>query len=66
MQCPNLRAAMSLGAGVDHILQPGQVPDHVPILRIVSQPVKEGIGGQRAGCEPTLTNPCIGRALGRL
>lgn len=24
-ECPNLLAAMSLGAGVDHILQPGQV-----------------------------------------
>lgn len=34
-QCRNLTAVMSLGAGVDHILQPGQVPDNVPILRIV-------------------------------
>jgi hypothetical protein len=24
-QCLNLKAVMSLGAGVDHILQPGQV-----------------------------------------
>jgi len=27
---------MSLGAGVDRILQPGQVPEVVPVLRIVS------------------------------
>lgn len=36
LQCGQLRAAMSLGAGVDHIMAPGQVPSHVPILRIVS------------------------------
>lgn len=34
-RCANLEAAMSLGAGVDHILQPGQVPERVPVLRIV-------------------------------
>ncbi|KAI8463949.1 MAG: hypothetical protein J3K34DRAFT_442038 [Monoraphidium minutum] len=40
-QCPNLLAAMSLGAGVDHILQPGQVPETVPILRIVDPRMAE-------------------------
>lgn len=40
-KCPNLKAAMSLGAGVDHILQPGQVPDSVPILRVVDERMAE-------------------------
>ncbi|GBF95182.1 glyoxylate hydroxypyruvate reductase A [Raphidocelis subcapitata] len=40
-QCRNLEAAMSLGAGVDHILQPGQVPDRVPVLRIVDPRMAE-------------------------
>lgn len=44
-QCRNLRAAMSLGAGVDHILQPGQVPEGLPILRIVSGGAGGGGGG---------------------
>lgn len=33
--CFNLRAVMSLGAGVDHIVGEGQVPEHVPLLRVV-------------------------------
>ena len=27
---------MSMGAGVDSLLGPGQVPGHLPVLRIVS------------------------------
>lgn len=46
-QCRNLEAAMSLGAGVDHILQPGQVPERVPILRIVSARGRHGADGGR-------------------
>ena len=32
---PNLKLIASLGAGVDHIYADGQLPDHVPIVRLV-------------------------------
>lgn len=32
---PNLKVACSLGAGVDHLMKPGMVPGHVPIVRLV-------------------------------
>eukprot|EP00877_Chromochloris_zofingiensis_P004570 jgi/Chrzof1/14113/Cz08g25170.t1 len=34
-RCGRLQAVMSLGAGVDHLLEPGLVPVGIPILRIV-------------------------------
>lgn len=36
VQCPNLRCVMSLGAGVDTLMAPGLIPQHLPIARIVS------------------------------
>jgi glyoxylate/hydroxypyruvate reductase len=33
--CPGLKAVQSLGAGVDNILQPGCMPEKVPLARIV-------------------------------
>ena len=35
LQYPNLRAVSSMGAGVEHLLGPDQVPAHVPIVRVV-------------------------------
>ena len=32
---PNLKAILSLAAGVDHLLLDPQLPDHVPIVRVV-------------------------------
>lgn len=34
-KCPNLRCVMSLGAGVDTLMAPGLIPQHLPIARIV-------------------------------
>lgn len=33
---PNLRAIFSIGAGVDHVFQDPDLPEHVPIVRVVS------------------------------
>ncbi len=35
LQYPNLRAILSLGAGVEHILSDPQLPENIPIARVV-------------------------------
>lgn len=34
-KCRNLKVIFSLGAGVDHLLEPGLVPSHIPLVRVV-------------------------------
>lgn len=40
---PNLKAMMSLGAGVDHILEQVDRPTHVPVVRLVDPGLKTGM-----------------------
>lgn len=42
-QFPNLHAILSLGAGVNHILDDPQLPSHVPIARIVDPALAHGM-----------------------
>jgi glyoxylate/hydroxypyruvate reductase A len=42
-QFPNLKAILSLGAGVDHILEQVDRPLHVPIVRLVDPGLKTGM-----------------------
>ncbi|WP_373493002.1 2-hydroxyacid dehydrogenase [Aquiflexum sp.] len=36
-QFPNLKLICSMGAGVDHILSDREIPEHIPIVRIVDE-----------------------------
>ena len=40
---PNLQAILSLGAGVDGILVDTDLPDHLPIVRLVARCLTEGM-----------------------
>lgn len=42
-RCPNLRAVLSLGAGVNHILDDPALPAHVPVARIVDPSLAAGM-----------------------
>ena len=35
--CPNLKAILSLGAGVDHIISDPELPEGIPIVRLVDK-----------------------------
>jgi len=37
MQCRNMRAVQSMGAGVDFLVKHPGLPDHVPLLRITDE-----------------------------
>jgi glyoxylate/hydroxypyruvate reductase len=41
---PNVRAIFSLGAGVDHILNAGTVPPHLPVVRYVGEDLTARMG----------------------
>lgn len=40
---PNLRVVLSLGAGVDHILDDPDLPSHLPVARIVDPALAQGM-----------------------
>jgi len=40
---PNLKAVFSLGAGIDHITCDASVPEHLPIIRMGDNGLKEGM-----------------------
>jgi glyoxylate/hydroxypyruvate reductase A len=40
---PNLRAILSLGAGVDHILKDETVPTHLPVVRMIDPSLTQGM-----------------------
>lgn len=42
-QFPNLKAMMSLGAGVDHILEQVDRPVHVPVVRLIDPGLQTGM-----------------------
>jgi len=39
-QFPNLRAIISIGAGIDHVLADPELPEHVPIIRTTGEDLK--------------------------
>ncbi|WP_158626019.1 2-hydroxyacid dehydrogenase [Arsenicitalea aurantiaca] len=40
---PGLELVLSLNAGVEHLLASGEVPDHLPIVRLVDEGLAEGM-----------------------
>lgn len=43
LQCPNLKAIQSMGAGVDSMIHEPSLPRHVPLLRVID-PLSEWEG----------------------
>lgn len=41
VQCPNLRAIQSMGAGVDSLVADPSLPRHVPLLRVIDPLMSE-------------------------
>ena len=42
-RCPNLKVILSLGAGVDHLIGDPELPDHLPIVRMVDPSLTDGM-----------------------
>ena len=42
-RCRNLKAILSLGAGVDHLMGDPELPDHLPIVRMVDPSLTDGM-----------------------